>query len=390
MQVQSNIKILKWFNFFSEFKLYLPIAIIYFSQVTGSFTLGMSIFSLVMISSAVFEIPTGVFSDRIGRRKTVIWGAFAAVLCGSFYAIGQSFWILAIGTIFEGLSRSFYSGNNDALLHDTLTQSKNKQQYSEFLGKVSTTLQIAGGLSAVLGGILATKSLPIIMWLSVIPQIVCVVLAFKLIEPKIHTNNCENVYLHLKEAYEKFLHNKKLRLLSLSSMIGSGFGDASYKFVPAFYNTLWPVWAIGIVGTLSNIAGALSFHFSGKLIRKFGALKLLFTDYIFNRMANIVAAAFPTFLSPLLMSATSVSFGVATVAKSTLMQQEFADEERATMGSLNSLAGSILFGLVSILLGFTADLLSPAKAILLLQTVLLVNFFIYWKLFKHDIKYCVV
>lgn len=386
MQTHQNIKVLKWFNFFSDFKLYAPIAIIYFSHVTGSFTLGMSVFSITMVSTAFFEIPTGIFSDRIDRRKTVIWGALAAVLFTTFYAIGQSFWILALGAVFEGLSRSFYSGNNDALLHDTLVQSQDELQYSESLGKVSTMLQIAQGVSAVLGGFLAIWSFQLIMWLSVVPQITCLLLAFNLKEPRVHIKESGNIFIHLKEAYEKFLHNKKLRLLSISSIIGYGFGDASYKFVPAFYNTLWPVWAIGIVGTLSSITGALSFHFSGKLIHKFGAIKILFTDFISNRIANILAAAFPTLLSPLLMSSTSVFFGVATVAKSTIMQKEFGNEQRATMGSLNSFAGSILFGLVSFLLGFIADSLSPAKAILLLQTVLLVNFIIYWKLFRYDKK----
>jgi MFS family permease len=390
MQTHQNIKVLKWFNFFNDFKLYAPIAIIYFSQVTGSFTLGMSVFSIFMISTALFEIPTGVFSDSIGRRKTVIWGALAAVLFSIFYAIGQSFWILAIGAVFEGLSRSFYSGNNEALLHGTLAESQNEHQYSEVLGKVSTMLQIATGFSAVLGGILATWSFPLIMWLSVMPQMVCLALAFKLIEPRVHTNESGNIFLHLKKAYGQFLHNRKLRLLSLSSIIRYGFGNASYKFVPSFYNTLWPVWAIGIIGTLSSIIGALSFHFSGKLIHKFGALRIMFTDYISNRIANILAAAFPTFISPLLMSSPAVFLGAATVAESTLMQKEFSNEQRATMGSLNSFTGSLLFGLVAFLLGFIADLLSPAKAILLLQTVLLVNFFIYWKLFRHDTKNVVV
>src|SRR3989344_6165866 len=118
--LHKNIRILKLFNFFTDFKLYAPVAIIYFAKVSGSFALGMSIFSIAMVSSALFEIPTGIFSDRIGRRKTVILGALAAVLYSVFYAIGISFWFLAAGAVFEGLSRSFYSGNNNALLYDTL------------------------------------------------------------------------------------------------------------------------------------------------------------------------------------------------------------------------------------------------------------------------------
>ncbi len=110
----------------------------------------------------------------------------------------------------------------------------------------------------------------------------------------------------------------------------------------------------------------------------------MFTDYIFNRMANILATVFPTFLSPLLMTSPALFLGAATVAESSLMQKEFSNEQRATMGSLNSFAGSILFGIVSFFIGFEADLLTPAKAILLIQLFLLVNIFIYWKLFRHD------
>src|SRR3989338_378144 len=285
--VHSNIKVFTWFNFFTDFKLYAPIAIIYFSQVSGSFALGMSIFSITMISSAIFEIPTGVFSDRIGRRKTVIFGALSAVVFSIFYAIGQSFWILAIGALFEGLSRSFYSGNNDAMLHDTLAQTGDEHKYDEFLGRISSMFQAALAVSAILGGILATWSFPLIMWLSVIPQLVCFYLAFKLIEPKLHSSQSGNIYQHLKEAYINFINNKKLRLLSVSSILGYGFGEAGYQFQSAFYNTLWPVWAIGIAKTLSNVGATISFRFSGKIIKKFGATKMLLVDNIYNRIINI-------------------------------------------------------------------------------------------------------
>ena len=380
----KNIKILTYFNFFTDFKLYSPLAIIYFSKVTGSFALGMSIFSIVMISSALFEIPTGVFSDKIGRKKTVIYGALSAVLCSIFYAIGQSFWILVIGALFEGLSRSFYSGNNDALLHDTLAESNNEHQYDEFLGKTSAMFQLALAISAILGGFIAVWSFSLIMWLSVIPQMICLLLAFKLIEPKIHSSASGNIFKHLKDAFLNFTNNKKLRLLSLSSILGYAFGEASYQFQSAFYNMLWPVWAISLAKTLSNIGATASFHFSGRILKKINGLKVLLIDNISNRIINVIALGFPSIFSPLLMSSTSIFYGITTVVKSSLMQKEFKNEQRATMGSLNSFAGSIFFGIVAFCLGFTADKMSPAKALLILQLFQLINLFVYWKLFKHD------
>ena len=362
-----NIKILTWFNFFTDFKLYSPVAIIYFTQVSGSFALGMSVFSIAMISSSFFEIPTGVISDRMGRRKTLVFGASAAVLCSVFYALGGSFLILAIGALFEGLSRSFYSGNNDALLHDSLEETNQQHDYAEFLGKVSSMFQIALAISAVLGGILASWSFPLIMWLSVIPQAICLLLAFRIREPKKLSEMSGNIFQHLRIAVQKFRKNKQLRLLTFSHILGYGFGEAGFQFQSAFYNSIWPVWAIGFAKTFSYLFATLSFRISGKLIKRFGGIEVILADNIYNRFVNIIATLFPTILSPVLMSSTSIFHGITSVAKSTLLQKEFTNEQRATMGSLNSFAGSIFFGIVAFVLGSVADSLSPARALFLLQ-----------------------
>lgn len=383
VSINRNVKLLTWFNFFTDFKLYAPVAIIYFAKVTGSYAIGMSIFSIAMISSALFELPTGIYSDVIGRRKTVILGALAAIIYSTFYAVGGSFIFLAIGAVFDGLSQSFYSGNNDALLHDSLTDDGSIDRYSEFLGKLSSMFQIALAVSAIIGGVLAQWSFPLIMWLSVIPQIVCLVLAIKLKEPKTKSHESGNIYSHLKEAVDGFIKNKKLRLLSITSILGYGFGEAGYLFQSAFYSTVWPIWAIGIAKTMSNVGAALSFHFSGRIIKKFGGLKLLIVDNIYNRVINLVATGFPTIFSPVLMSFSSIFYGITSVTKSSLMQKEFRQEQRATMGSLNSLAGSIFFGIVAFLLGFVADKITPAKAFMTLQIMQLINLWFYIKLFKN-------
>ena len=137
MGSQKNIKLLAWFNFFTDFKLYSAITILYFTRVTGSLALGMSIFSIASIADAVFEVPTGILSDIIGRKNTIVLGALASVAYAACYALGGSFWMLALGAIFQGLSVAFYSGNNDALLHDSLKESGKEKQYHNFLGKLS-------------------------------------------------------------------------------------------------------------------------------------------------------------------------------------------------------------------------------------------------------------
>jgi MFS family permease len=383
---RKNIKLLSIFNFLIGFNFFWPIAIIYFSKVSGSFTLGASILGLIMLSSTVFEVPTGIVSDLVGRKYTIVLGTWARVFAFLFYAIGLSYWFLVIGAVFEGLSRAFYSGNNDAFLYDTLADNNKEEDYHEYQGKVSSTEQLAMGISAILGGIIANYSFVFLMRVSLIPQIAMLFVSYKFIDPKPRKRIDTNIYAHIKESFELFVKNKKLRLLSLASILNYSISELKWEFGSAFIATVWPVWAIGIAKTLSSFGASLSFFFSGKLIRKFKEINILLFDVIYGKFVSLISLGFPTVFSPIIMTTPSVLYGVGSVAEKTLMQREFTNHQRATMGSLNSFGGSLGFAIMSILLGGLADSMGPAKAMFILTLISLPIIYLYWLIFHNDQK----
>ena len=92
-----NIRLLAWFNFCNDFRIYGPVMVVYFAQVTGSYADAAVILAIAKIASSLFEIPTGVFSDKVGRRMTMLAGQFASIACIGAYAAGSSFTVLAVG-----------------------------------------------------------------------------------------------------------------------------------------------------------------------------------------------------------------------------------------------------------------------------------------------------
>src|SRR3989344_5521778 len=232
--MERNIRLFSYLNFFTDFIPYAPVAILYFSNVTGSYALGMSVFSLVMLASAFFEIPTGIFSDLIGRKNTVILGATTRILSGILYAIGGTYGMLLAGALFEGLSRSFYSGNNDAMLHDSLTQLKKEGDFHTHYGKTHAMFQVGLATSALLGGFLAQISFALVMWVSVIPQVLTLLTSLFLIEPNIYTKEAGNIFAHLKESLRHFRINTILRYISITSIIKHSIGESGYLFRSAF------------------------------------------------------------------------------------------------------------------------------------------------------------
>ena len=382
--MHKNIRLIALFNFFTDFHLYSAILIIYFAKVTGSYALGMSLFSVVMVSSALFEVPTGIFSDFVGRKKTMMLGAACSVLSISFYAIGTGYLILLIGALLEGLQRAWYSGNNDALLYETLSGTDRKDEYDHYLGKTSAMFQVAAAIAIILGGFIAQWSFSLVVWISVIPQVICFVISILIVDPPRSEKQSANIYSHLSIAIRKIWENRKLRLLSASSIIRFAVGESSYQFRGAFINTLWPLWAIGFSKVISSVGAAASYWYGGKLIRKIGAFRLLFIANIYSKIINISSVAIPTVASPVLMATTSVFFGANNVAQSKLMQNEFSDEQRATLGSVNSFLGNLVFGIFAIFLGLFADKLGPATALLIIYIVGLPTLFINWVLFKNN------
>lgn len=386
MGSQKNIKLLAWFNFFTDFKLYSALAILYFTQVTGSLALGMSIFSITSISNALFEVPTGILSDMVGRKNTIVLGSIASVAYALCYALGGSYWMLVLGAVFQGLSIAFYSGNNDALLHDSLKESGKEKQYHNYLGKLSSLFQLALAVGAVLGSFLANSSFVLVMWLSVIPQAICFFISLFMVEPRILLQKSTNIYAHMKDALLLFKTNKKLRLVSIAGMIGSSVGEATFQLSAAFFNTLWPLWAVGIAKMISYIGATLSFYFSGRFIDRFKEIKAILIGNIFSRVVNSFAVLFPTQASPLLCSSTSIFYGTLSVAKNSLLQKEFTPHQRATIASLNSLAESIFFAIFAYFFGFIGDHIGPAKALFIAQFFSLIGTYLYWRVFQHEKK----
>jgi len=87
----KNIRLLYIISFLSSFRFFTPFLVIYFAQVTGSYAQAATLLAFDSLFQAILEIPTGIFSDFIGRKSTTILAGIAGVICVSFWAIGGDF-----------------------------------------------------------------------------------------------------------------------------------------------------------------------------------------------------------------------------------------------------------------------------------------------------------
>src|SRR5213083_2904035 len=101
----------------------------------------------------LFEVPTGVVADTVGRRASYLLGtvtlAASTLLYVLLWRIRAPFWQWAVVSILIGLGFTFFSGAVEAWLVDALTA-------SGFTGELESVFargQIVGGAAMLAGSV---------------------------------------------------------------------------------------------------------------------------------------------------------------------------------------------------------------------------------------------
>ena len=109
-----------------------------------------ALFSAGMV---LFEVPTGIVADGIGRRASYLAGTVTLTLSTLLYVylweVEAAFWAWAIASILLGLGFTFFSGAVEAWLVDALTATGYEGTLEAVFGKG----QIVGGIAMLTGSV---------------------------------------------------------------------------------------------------------------------------------------------------------------------------------------------------------------------------------------------
>lgn len=377
-----NVKTLNVFNFIDSFIMLWPIIILYYIKVGGSVASSGILLSILTMSSAVLEVPLGAFSDKFGRARTTQIGAFSNLVAFSLIAISwyMGFWYLAVGVFFQGLGSAAYSGNNEALLYDSSRHLD--KEYIEHLADYSKLAFYSSGISAILGGVIASKSFFIVALLSLAPRLICFFLSLKLKE--VDDINTEDDYFKIISKGVKAMHSSdSLRNLSIGELIRGVSSEIAWQYRAVFVQAIWPVWAIGLSTAANNIICGMATSKSKLIIKRLGGVyKSVYRGLLLSRLIQIIAVAWANVLSPLTIGLSSIFDSTSNLAIDSEKQNLMPDKQRATISSLNSFISSITFSIVIIPTSKAIDVLGINISLIMFFVISLLSLPFYLKAFK--------
>lgn len=385
MKIRRNIFLFKLYYLFSEIWPLSALAIVFFQKITGSYAFALGVFSIAKIVQSIAEVPTGVFSDKIGRKKTMILSALLTMLAFLMFALAGSFgfkYLLILGAVFWAFADAFASGTDDALMYETMEELRKADKYDIIYARSKMFCQIGLGTGALIAAAVTYfYSLNVLAWVSVIFGLIPIFISLRFVEPKKHTvEDCSSIK-HFMVAIKAFIKNKKLRILATIQMLNRGF--ATYRIEGAYFNMLIPTWMVNVVKIIKQTCGTISFAVT-PYFRKFGFYRILVASTIGMAVIRTTGVILNNFATPFIWSCANLLWGTTSTAESTLLQQELSPKQRATMGSIVSLLGGFLSALIYWLVGVVADISSVWFAIVvLIGCNLVIGAGYYWMLKKY-------
>jgi MFS family permease len=380
-----NLRLIKILTFLYAFKTIDPVLAIYFSLITGSFAAAMLIMATINLSAAVFEIPTGVFSDRIGRKKTLVLHYSAGLLGVVLYFVSHSTGALLLGAMLIGLSMALRSGTVEAYVYENLALQHREADFEKIEGERRSMEYISLVFASLLGALLiAWFDMRQALLATLGFRLAAVLLAFRLTNITSHRELTGNIYTQLREAWQVFKGNERLKNLGIARIIKTGGGNVEYRLRALYFQTLMPTHLINILGMLMNLTSSVMMRKTHVVVKRFGYSNILVWGETTNRVIIMLLVWVNQAFVPWLMGLVGSSiYGLKEVATEHLLQKEYGPKQRATMGSIVGLGSTLLYGVIGIGIGAAADLWGVRVVLLSLQPFLMLSVLFYHQALKE-------
>lgn len=320
----------------------------------------------------LFEIPTGVVADTLGRRWSYLLGTVTLSLTTVLYWLmwlwQAPFWGWAVASVLIGLGFTFFSGAVDAWLVDALRATSYRGSLETVFGRA----QIVGGVAmlsgSVAGGVIAQMTnlgVPFLLRAGIL--VVMIVVAGLLMRdlgftPDRSQGPIQATRTVLRASITHGLGNAPVRWLMLSSPFTAGVGIYVFYALQPYLLELW-----GDEGAYS-IAGLAAALLSGAAI--VGGFLAPVVRRIFRKRTSVIILA--TVSGVLIMFALGLVtnfwvaialvavFGVLSAIDDPVRRAYLNDlipsKQRATVLSFDSLLGSAGGVVFQPVLGRAADI----------------------------------
>ncbi|MCK5107550.1 MAG: MFS transporter [Nanoarchaeota archaeon] len=378
--LERNINLLYAIGSLGWARFFIPVLALFYiaSQVPlEQFGIIMGIYALVIL---LLEIPSGVFSDILGRKWSLLIAYVLFLIELIILAFFNGFWPFLIAKILCGIAGSLVSGTQSALLYESLKKLKREKEYKKIFGKLHFITNIVKACVFIFGAYLFTLNPKYPAFLSIPFTLFALILTFYLHEVFVPNKKLtiKNQIKHMKEGLSYFIKNKYTKLITIHSSFLMMIPWIILSISSAYLEIIKiPIVLIGIFSFTGNVLQALGAKKAHYLEEKFGEKKTLSLLYGLS-----FAGVFPLiFLIPyfgilsLLLVYPIRSLNIVIIDY--YMNRHIKETHRATILSIRNMFNKLVIAICFPIFGYITKISSMAEAFAFLFIVSGIGFVYY-------------
>ena len=220
------------YGFLKNLRFFDPFLLLFFLEKGMNFMQIGTLYAIREITRNLFEIPSGILADSIGRRKTMILCFLFYIFSFVVFFLTRGYGYFVAGMLLYSLGDAFRTGTHKAMIFDYLKIHGWQDQKTHYYGHTRSWSQMGSAMSALIAALIVftTGSYRSVFLYSTIPYILDLLLII---------------------SYPSVLDGKAAKL-SLAEL-GANSGEVIRQFIHSFRNA-------GIVRAIVNTSSYSGYY----------------------------------------------------------------------------------------------------------------------------------
>ncbi len=332
----------------------------------------------------VASIPAGILSDRLGRRRMLIFSAIVFASAPFLYLLVTNIYQLAAIRFYHGLATAVFVPVSMALVSDLF-----QKERGEKIGWFSTSTLAGRFMAPLIGGAIIGAmvinpgfSYKIVYIVCGITGVLVLLLAVRIQDSDEHINN-KRSWAETADIFKTVISNRGILITSAV--------EAAILFAYGTFETFLPLYSIkagisayeiGIFLSSQVITLALTKPVMGKFSDKHGREPQIFAGAIIGAVCIGGFSMFKSFIPLLGLSILfGLSLSIVTSATSALIadlsMQENCGSAMGVLGSIMDIGhttGPLIAGIVAAYFGFTQSFLTASFVVIVFAFLFRIGF----------------
>ena len=317
----------------------------------------MLVESLISIMQLLLEIPSGIVADKIGCKKTVLFGLISEIAAYVVLIFVNRFELCIIYGIFIAIGYSLISGADTALIYESHLEIKRKDDYMQTIRQAGFYKMVMLSLVTIVSGILYKKSiyLPYVLSIGFLILSVCIILMYKDVDTKSNEIEKHNVKYCIQKAANVFIKNKSTCwIVVVAILFNLIFTDSNYFLQVYMKEVNLKIDFYGAIFFVCNMISAFSFKNSNK-IDTFLGRKTKIVSAMNLGLIYLASAVFYNFIGIGILCLVRIWIATVKPILSVSINENLPSASRATLLSIYTAIISIFLAIFDPIMGLVMD-----------------------------------